>query len=165
MFCSTSSSARKIVSPALAHLCVPRPTLIWQRSPVTWIANVRVPGHGGSRSPSSLSDFPRECAGSPFGDRFLVILGLILMDFDLLSSLRYAKRPTGPSGCASGRRLLRCDEAVRIAVTRMLEGCASGRRLLRCDAWQWKSHCLRAAPCSHPLKPHNASHAESPTGC
>jgi len=51
--------------------------------------------------PSSLSDFPRECTGSPFGDRFLVILGLILMDFDLLSSLRYAKRPTGPSGCAS----------------------------------------------------------------
>jgi len=49
---------------------------------------------GTLNDPSSLSGFPRECAGSPFGDRFLVILGLILMDFDLLSSLRYAKRPS-----------------------------------------------------------------------
>jgi len=47
---------------------------------------------------SSLSDFPRECAGSPFGDRFLLFLELILKASALLLSLRYAKRPSGPSG-------------------------------------------------------------------
>ena len=44
---------------------------------------------------SSLPDFPRKCAGSPFGDRFLVSGGLILKACALLSSLRYAKRPSG----------------------------------------------------------------------
>jgi len=47
----------------------------------------------------------------PIGDRFLLTIshGLILKAWALLSSLRDAKRPSGPSGCASGRRLLRCD--------------------------------------------------------
>jgi len=40
-------------------------------------------------------------------------------------------------------------------------GCASGRRL-RCDP---NGRAIAAAPCSHPLKPHNASPAQSPTGC
>jgi len=44
---------------------------------------------------SGLSGFPRECAGSPFGDRFLLILGLNLRARALLSSLRYAKRFLG----------------------------------------------------------------------
>jgi len=30
---------------------------------------------------------------------------------------------------------------------------------------QWKSHWLCIAPCIHSLKPHNASHVESPAGC
>jgi len=36
---------------------------------------------------SSLSGFPRECAGSPFGDHFQLSLGLILNAADVLSSL------------------------------------------------------------------------------
>jgi len=45
--------------------------------------------------PGSLSGSPRECAGSPFGSHFLLILGLILEAWALFSSLRYAKRPPG----------------------------------------------------------------------
>jgi len=84
---------------------------------------------------SSLSGFPRECAGSPFGDRFLVILGLILMDFDLLLSLRYAKRPSG------------------------------GLRDWTASALRRLGIAIACAPRLAAVQPHSASHAQSPTGC
>jgi len=98
---------------------------------------------GAMRTPV-LRDYHRICFEKtdvrPDGRSFLLILELILKAWALLASLRYAKRPSGPSGCAS-------------------------QRCLRCDPCQWKSHWQRVAHCIHSLKPHNASRAESPTGC
>jgi hypothetical protein len=51
----------------------------------------------------------------------------VFLDFIHFLVPRCAKSPSGPSGCASERRLLRCD------------------------ACQWKRHWLRAAPCIHPF--------------
>ena len=88
--------------------------------------------------PSSLSGFPRECAGSPFGDRFLPFLELILKAPALLLGLRYAKRPSGPFGL--------CVWTVSAATLR------HGR-------------AIACAPRLAAVQPHNVSHAQSPTGC
>jgi len=56
------------------------------------------------------------------------------MDFDLLSSLRYAKRPSG------GLRVWTASALRRLGMA-------------------------EALPARGALQPHNASHAQSPTGC
>ncbi len=82
---------------------------------------------------SSLSGFPRECAGSPFGDRFLVILGLILMDFDLLSSLRCQQ---------AVRRAARLDGAC--AATSASQWFAIARSPAACSRITWRSSTICA---------------------